>query len=195
MSILSLNSFHYMSTAIPTNELIEMEKDFYNSLLNFWRDHNLYTWEWWILVILSVLSPLVWWKFINKQRITEITAYGLFYGIAATMLDSIGSNALAWVYPVRLTPYLYPQFYPYDLGIVIIPFMLIYQRWGGSFKSFFLVSALQSAFIAFIAERFMTLIHVYHEITWKHIYSFPIYWLLALICWFIITMFKKIEQR
>lgn len=192
MDILSID---FIISTIPTNDLIKMEEIFYGSLMNFWKEHNLYTWEWWFLVLLSILSPIVWWKFINKRRITEITAYGLFYGVGAIILDSIGSNLMAWVYPVRLTPYLYPQLYPYDIGIVIIPFMLIYQRWGSNMIKFFLISGLQSAFIAFIAERFMTFIHVYHEITWKHIYSFPIYWLLALICWLILTRFKKIEQR
>lgn len=196
MDIFIINLFQSLiSNTIPIDELIKMEKTFYDSLQNFWREHNLYTWKWWLLVTLSILSPFVWWKFINKQRITEITAYGLFYGIATTILDSLGSNSLLWVYPVRLTPYLFPQFYPYDVGIVIIPFMYIYQRWGDSFKSFFLISGLQSAFLAFLAERFMEIFNIYLEITWKNIYSFPIYWLLALICWFIITNFKKIEQR
>ncbi|MRH42074.1 hypothetical protein GH741_05220 [Aquibacillus halophilus] len=196
MSTVPLDFYQFlMLNTIPIEDLIQIEKTFQDSLQNFWREHNLYTWKWWLLVILSISSPIVWWMFTDNQRITEVTAYGLFYAVSAITLDSIGSNALAWVYPVRLTPYLNPQLYPYDVGIVIIPFMLIYQRWGGEFKDFFLISGLQSAFLAFLAERFMEFFNIYQEITWKNIYSFPIYWLLAIICWFIITRFKKIERR
>lgn len=196
MNIGSLDLYQYLiSSTIPINDLIQIKKTFHHSLLDFWREHNLYTWKWWFLVLLSILSPIVWWLFIDKKRITEVTTYGLFYGVAAIILDSIGSNALVWVYPVRLTPYLNPQLYPYDVGIVIIPFMMIYQRWGAHFKKFFLLSGLQSAFLAFVAEPLMEFFTIYQEITWKNIYSFPIYWLLAIICWFIITRFKKIEQR
>ncbi|KAA0548431.1 hypothetical protein FZW96_07610 [Bacillus sp. BGMRC 2118] len=184
-----------MSHSIPVDELIRMEQTSYDSLQSFWREHNLYTWRWWLLVVLSILSPIVWWVFSDKKRITEITAYGLFYGVSAIILDTIGNNLLAWVYPVRLTPYLYPQLYPYDVGIVIIPFMFIYQRWGDHFKKFFIFSGLQSAFLAFIAERLMEYLNIYQEITWKNIYSFPIYWLLAIVCWGIITRFKKMERR
>jgi hypothetical protein len=196
MSIVSLDLYQYlMSSTIPIDDLIQIEKTFYNSLQGFWREYNLYTWKWWLLVILSILSPITWWICIDKQRIIEVTAFGLFYGVSAIILDSIGSNSMIWIYPVRLTPYLYPQLYPYDVGIVIIPFMFIYQRWGDNFKKFFLISGLQSAFLAFVAEQFMELFKIYQEITWKNLYSFPIYWLLAIICWFIITRFKKIEQR
>ncbi|MDQ6598962.1 hypothetical protein E2K98_29990 [Bacillus salipaludis] len=196
MNIVSLNLYEYLlSSTIPIDELIQIEKTFYNTIQDFWREHNLYTWQWWLLVILSILSPIFYWIFINKIRITEVTAYGLFYGVSAIILDSIGSNAMAWTYPIRLTPYLFPQLYPYDIGIVIIPFMLIYQRWGDNFKKFFLISGFQSAFLAFVAEQFLEFFNIYQEITWKNIYSFPIYWLLAIICWFIITRFKKIEQR
>lgn len=196
MNIVSLELYQYlMSSTIPIEDLIQMEKTFYNSLQDFWREHNLYTWKWWLLVILSILSPITWWIFIDKQRITEVTAFGLFYGVSAIIFDSIGSSAMVWTYPVRLTPYVYPQLYPYDVGIVIIPFMLIYQRWGGNLKKFILISGLQSAFLAFLAERFMEFFNIYQEITWKNIYSFPIYWLLAIICCLIITKFNKIERR
>lgn len=181
--------------SVNLDELLETEKLFYDTLQNYWKVHNYLTLKWWFLVALSVASPITWFKLVDKKRITEITAFGLFYGIAAVILDSIGSNMMVWTYPVRLTPYLYPQLYPYDIGIVIIPFMLIYQRWGFTFKKFFLVSGLLSAFLAFIAERFMEWLGIYKEITWDHLYSFPVYWLLSLICWTIIKLFKKIEQR
>jgi hypothetical protein len=177
------------------DQVIEAEKEFYETLREYWRDHNYLSFNWWLLVLLSILSPIVWWKTIDTKRITEITAFGLFYGITAIILDSIGSSALVWVYPVRLTPYLYPQYYPYDVGVVIVPFMYLYQRWGNHFKPFLISTGILSAFLAFVAEPFMEWLHIYKELTWKHIYSFPIYWLLGIICWIILKRFKKLESK
>ncbi len=177
------------------DQVIEAEKKFYETLREYWQDHNYLTFNWWLLVFLSILSPIVWWKTIDTKRITEITAFGLFYGITAIILDSIGSSALVWVYPVRLTPYLYPQYYPYDVGVVIVPFMYVYQKWGHHLKPFLISTGILSAFLAFVAEPFMEWLHIYKELTWKHIYSFPIYWLLGLICWIILKRFKKLESK
>ncbi len=181
--------------SISLERLLEEEKLFYKTLQSYWYEHNYLTIRWWILVLLSVLSPIVWFKMVDKKRIIEITTFGMFYGIIAIFLDSIGSNAMVWTYPVRITPYLYPQMYPYDVGIVIIPFMLVYQKAGEHFKRFFIHTGLLAASVAFLAEPTMEWLNMYKEITWKNIYSFPIYWVIGLICWYIVKVLKKIERR
>ncbi|RSK25728.1 hypothetical protein EJF36_01770 [Bacillus sp. HMF5848] len=186
---------YFVFSAIPVDELIQAEQKFYEFITAFWNEYNYLTPQWWLLVFLSVISPFVWYWLIDKKRVIEITCFGLFYGVAAIILDSIGSSFLVWAYPVRLTPHLFPQLYPYDVGIVIIPYMLVYQRWGGTLKRFFIPAGLMAAFLAFIAEPFMEWLGIYKEITWKNIYSFPIYWLLGIICWAIIHYFKKLERR
>lgn len=180
---------------ISLNQLIEMKKKFNSALLNYWRENNFLSPQWWLVVILSIITPIIWYKLVDKTRISEITLLGLFYGISAIILDAIGSFAMVWFYPVRLTPYLYPQLYPYDTCILMIPFMLVYQRWGNNFKQFFIFTGLLSAFQAFFGEPFMEWLKIYQALTWKHIYSFPIYWGLGTFCWLLISLFKKIEQR
>jgi membrane-bound metal-dependent hydrolase YbcI (DUF457 family) len=176
------------------HQLLEIEKAYHQAVQSYWNHHNFLTARWWFLVALSIFPALIWWKLLNKRHVTEITAFGLFYGVSAIILDSMGSNMMVWAYPYSLTPYLNPQLYPYDVGVVIIPFMLIYQRWREDFKKFFLFAGLLSAFLAFAAEPFMEWLNIYEEIIWKNIYSFPIYWLLSLICWGIIKYFKTIEK-
>ncbi|HYK73888.1 MAG TPA: CBO0543 family protein [Pseudoneobacillus sp.] len=181
--------------SISFNEVIKAEKDFYQILRDYWYQDNYLTAKWWLLIFLSIVPPIVWWKHLDKKRVTEITAFGLFFGVAAIILDTIGSNAMIWTYPVRLSPYLYPQVYPYDVGCVIIPFMLVYQRWGKQFKKYILSTIVLSFFLAFVAEPIMEWLGIYKGITWKHLYSFPIYWLLGIICWGILKKFKNLEQR
>lgn len=185
----------YLLDATSLDQLLEVEKAFNDTLRSYWYEYNYLTPKWWLLVSLSIFPPIIWCVFVNKKRILEITAFGLFYGVAATILDSIGSNAMVWTYPVQLSPYLYPQIYPYDVGIVIIPFMFVYQIWSNNFKKYLLYAAFLSAFLAFLAEPAMVWLNIYKELTWKHVYSFPIYWILGVGCWQIIKYFKKIEQK
>ncbi|SDQ08332.1 hypothetical protein SAMN05216232_0457 [Virgibacillus subterraneus] len=193
-NLIPLNELILLNS-ISLPQLIEAHREFSDTFKAYWHQNVFLTPRWWFLIMLSILPAIIWWILVNKKRIIEITAFGLFYGVAAIILDSIGSNALAWTYPYILSPYLRPQLYPYDVGVVIISFMFCYQLWSNSFKKFFLFSGLLAAFLAFVAEPIMVWLGFYKAIYWKHIYSFPIYWLLGIICWGIITYFKKLEQE
>ncbi|RSD25425.1 CBO0543 family protein [Mesobacillus subterraneus] len=185
----------HVLSSISLQELLEAERNYHKVLRSYWYEHNFLTGKWWFLVILSIVPAIMWWIIVDKKKLVENTAFGLFYGVMAIFLDSIGSNAMVWTYPVRLTPYLNPQLYPYDVGVVIIPFMLVYQRYSFSLRKFFIATGLLSLFLAFVAEPSMVYLKIYKEITWKHIYSFPIYWGLGLLCWTIIKKFKSYQQK
>ncbi|WML50080.1 CBO0543 family protein [Neobacillus sp. PS3-34] len=189
-----LYDVHTIGT-VSLHQVLEAERAMHELINTYWYQTSFLTPKWWFLVILSIVPAIIWWFVVDKKRITEVTAFGLFYGVAATILDSIGSNMMLWTYRIRLTPFMDPQFYPYDVGIVIIPFMLVFQRWGKNFKKFALYSLLLSFMLAFVAEPVMEWLKIYKQIIWRNIYSFPIYWLLSLICWGIIRHFKSLEQR
>ena len=189
-----LNEYLMILGSISLEELLDAEEKYHKILRTYWYENNFLTYKWWFLVVLSVVPAIVWWINVDKTRLIENTAFGLFYGVTAIFLDAIGSNAMVWTYPVRLTPYLNPQLYPYDVGVVIIPFMLVYQKYGYSFKKFFISTALLSLFLAFIAEPFMSYLGIYKEITWKHGYSFIIYWILGVVFWAIIKKFKSYDN-
>lgn len=196
MSTVIIDIFNqHLLNSIPFDQVLEEEKKYYHLVRSYWQENNYLTPQWWLLVILSILSPIIWLILVDKKRITEITTFGLFYGISAVILDSIGSNAMFWTYIVSLSPYLHPQMYPYDIGIVIVPFMLVYQKWGNDFKKFLLYTGCLSAFLSFIAEPFMEWLKIYREFSWRHFYSFPIYWILGFVIWVIIKQFKKCEQQ
>ena len=186
-----LNDYMIILTSISLQELIDAEVKYHKVLRTYWYENNFLTYKWWFLLVLSIVPAVVWWVRVDKTKLIENTAFGLFYGVTAIILDSIGSNAMVWTYPVRLTPYINPQLYPYDVGVVIIPFMMVYQKFSMSFKKFFIATGVLSLFLAFVAEPFMVYLGIYKEITWKHIYSFPIYWLIGIMCWAIIKIFKS----
>ncbi len=178
-------------TSPSLEQVLNLEKTFYNTLKSYWYEHNYLTPQWWLLIFFSIIPAIIWWMLVDKNKIFEIMTFGLIFGTIASILDSIGSNAMAWTYPVRISPYLYPQFYPFNVALVIVPFMLIYQWSINNTKKFFLLTIIVAGSHAFIGEPLLQWMGIYKQITWKHLYSFPIYILLGLICRWIVTYLKN----
>lgn len=183
--------FSVMLTNYPSSfeEVLDQEALYYKMLQEYWHHHNLFTLPWWILVFLTIFPPIIWWILLDKTKIFEVMAFGLFLGTIATILDSIGSKMMLWTYPVRLSPYLFPQFYPYDVTLVIIPFMLIYQ-WINDKKKFIIATIILSAFISYIAEPLFQAAGIYKVITWRHIYSLIIYSLISIFTKYVMLFLK-----
>lgn len=189
------STFLVLLTASKAYEKVfQAEARSYELLRQYWYDYNFLTPTWWMLLFLTIITPIIWWFLLDKTKLFEVITYGLFLGTIATILDSIGTKMVFWTYPIRLSPYLFPQFYPYDIALVIIPYMFIYQ-WVTHTKRFILIAILLAAFISYVAEPFFQWTGAYQTITWKHIYSFVIYSLIAVLTKFIMIYLSKKSAR
>lgn len=166
------------------NRLIEIRKMSSQLSLEHWIEAELFTWNWWLSVALLITSWIIWWKVVDKKRIFETLGYGLFIIIFATLSDVIGSELVLWNYPTRILP-IVPRLMPFDFAIAPTIFMSLYQFYP-KWKGFITASVLTSAVLSFIVEPFLILINLYELISWKFIYSFPIYLGAALISKWII---------
>ncbi|HBP63436.1 MAG TPA: hypothetical protein DD730_04010, partial [Desulfosporosinus sp.] len=117
------------------------------------------------------------WKFVDKRRLLEIVAFGFLINILATFLDVVGSELLLWNYTLRILPQI-PLLFPVDFVIVPIFYMLVYQRYT-NWKHYLLASTILAIVLSFVAEPIAVYIGQYQLISWKFIYSFPIYIVLA----------------
>jgi hypothetical protein len=169
----------------------EARKNFLDIYHKYWSENALFTWQWWFLLITVVLSWIVWWKVVDKQRIHLIFNFGCLIAIISFVLDMIGLNHGAWAYPIRLYWACIPPLIPYDLTYIPVVFMLIYQRYGNNTKKAFLAFTITSAIISFIVEPFFIWIGVYRLYWWKHSYSFPIYIVIAFFVRFLVGIFEK----
>ena len=112
------------------------------------------------------------------------------------MLDMIGFNYGAWAYPIHLYWAFIPPLVPYDLFYLPIIFMLVYQGYGQVWKYFLIAIFITSAFISFLIEPLFIWIGIYVEYKWKHIFSFPIYILLACFVKVLVELInKKLTQE
>jgi len=162
------------------------------SLLSFqhWTSYEFLTWRWWLkLIIFAVLILIgIVIVYINKKRRLEMVSYGLLVSLIATVLDVIGTDSGVWQYPVRLFPVQFSEIH--DLLLIPVSYMLIYQsckKW----KSFLIASAVVSIAAAYVIEPIFALLNFYKQITWRHIYSLPVFFVIAVFGKFIIGRLKN----
>jgi hypothetical protein len=165
--------------------------DFLKPFREYWINHELLTWQWWMLLITLILVWVIWVKTVDRKRTQLILNFGLFVGIISTILDMVGTNHGLWAYPIRLYWAFIPPLVPYDLAYLPVIYMLVYQRHGQRWLNFLLVMIVVSAILAFIIEPLFNWMGIYVLYKWKYIYSFPIYILLACFVKFLVELINK----
>lgn len=155
-----------------------------------WKTEALFTWQWWLLVGLTVIPLIIWWKIVDKRRVYEIAFYGCMINIMALLLDDFGTNLLWYNYPIKLIPFL-PPLVTADSILVPIILMIVYQRFSTTWKRFFAANLAAAAFLAFVAESVFIWIGYYELDKWNRAYSFLFYLFSTTLARFIILRIKK----
>ncbi len=169
---------------IPSYQHIqEVRLKFFEMIQERWEANVVFTWRWWLLVILSFLPWVIWWKLVDRKNALTILFYGMIIIIANLILDNIGTDMLWWGYPYKIAPFFPPLFTP-DFTIVPVLMMLVYQ-WFRTYKSFLIANFVLSIVIAFIGEPLFMWAGFYELGSWKLVYSFMYYNLIGLFAkWF-----------
>lgn len=147
--------------------------------VDHWLKFELYSPQFWLLIGLTIIPWFIWVKLVDRKRLLEIIIFGLIISILVTTMDEVGCQLNLWEYLYDIEP-LFPRLIPMNFTLLPIGYMLVYQyftRW----KSFMAANAIVAAFYSFIGEPLLQMLDIYAMLNWKHIYSFPIYILLAVL--------------
>lgn len=71
-------------------KLLTIKKQLLDTQFDYWNGYVVFTFDWWFLVILSVLGWIAWWKTVDRTNFKKIVMYGSFIIIITTILDGIG---------------------------------------------------------------------------------------------------------
>lgn len=170
------------------DNIIEIKTQLRGMFLEHYLTYELFSWNWWLEITIIIVTLLVWWKVVDKKRLLEICFLGLIVNVIATLLDISGSEYVLWEYPVHVLPQVTVML-PIDYVVVPVIDMMIYQKfptWG----KYLIVSTVTAAALAFIAEPLAAYIGQYELITWKYIYSFPIYILINIVAKLLTEWFR-----
>jgi hypothetical protein len=161
--------------------------------LAYWIKYNLFTFNWWLILLTIITFWIVWWRFLDKNRLVEILLFGSFATIIANVLDVIGTSFVLWSYPYALFPVATPLLPANLVGFPVV-YMLTYQYYPGA-KEFFVASVCVSLFFAFGVEVLLEVLGIYQPLDWKHVYSFPIYILIALLIRYTVNKIMLIQKK
>ena len=182
-----------MNKKIIFEEIVRLQSEADQNLRIYWANETVFTLKWWLLVALSMLPPIIWWKLVDRKRLFEIMTYGLLVAVISGLFDAIGVEGDLWEYKYQIIPLL-DVFLVYDISVMPITYMLMYQYFK-SWKSFIIAHLVLAFVFAFVAEPFLVWLDVYQMYNWKHIYSFPIYFLMAIVLkWVMIILNNKLKE-
>lgn len=155
------------------DRIIELKRELNRLFLEHYFEREVFRLTWWIAAALLVVPLVVWWKKVDKSRLTEIMVYGFACNMIAGFLDVFLSDFGMWEYPTRIFPQI-SLFIPVDYVIVPVIGMYLYQKFP-RWSQFLLACTVASAVMTFVGEPLAVAINMYHLITWRYVYSFPIY--------------------
>lgn len=158
-----------------------------------WIKFELFTFQFWILIVILILPWVIWWKLVDKKRLLEIIIYGLIVSTFVTLLDEVGCQLNLWEYRYDIEP-LFPRLIPMNFTMLPIAYMLIYQYFR-KWKSFIIVNILAALFYAFIGESVFEFLDIYELLHWRNIYSFPIYIVLAIMSKIMLNAIMRAHKR
>ncbi|WP_145947246.1 CBO0543 family protein [Paenibacillus sp. Y412MC10] len=163
-----------LSDSYPSFEAIkDAERKLREMRKLYYYGHDLFSIQWWLLLVLLIVPWIVWWKMVDKSRLKDILLYGFALTIIIVLLDDIGRGLGLWSYPHQVFR-LIPRLSSIDYSVLPVIHMLIYQYFR-SWKSFFVANVILALGAAFIAEPLFVWIDIYDMDHWKSIYSFPLY--------------------
>lgn len=74
---------------------------------HIWIQYEFLSWQWLLLVLLSIIPWLVWWK-LRKKESTSRLLYGAFFVMWFSMLlDSFGTELGLWDYRYEILPFFF----------------------------------------------------------------------------------------
>ena len=155
------------------DQIIKAKEQLNDMFVEHYWETEIFSLAWWVSIVLVIVPLIVWWKVVHKKRLLEISVFGLLTNVVATFLDIGLSDHMAWEYPVRILPQM-TLLLPVDYVIVPVVGMLLYQKYA-SWGKFLLAATIASAVMSFICEPLAVYIGMYRLLTWRYIYSFPIY--------------------
>ncbi|GAA0593423.1 hypothetical protein GCM10009001_06990 [Virgibacillus siamensis] len=161
------------------SKLLETQEKYGRLIQQHYFEDVLFSFQWWFLLIIFILVWAVWMIVSDKRRLNTILLAGFFPTVMATIMDEIGLLLHLWSYSYHLLPFTVES-YSINFSIIPVGYMLLYQ-YARKWKTFLIILAVLTAFAVIVAEPVFEFLGIYNLHTWKHVYSAPIYFLMAVI--------------
>lgn len=143
-----------------------------------WLHIELFTWQWWALLVLMITTAFLVWRLSDKKRLIETALYTAVVILFVIVLDEIGDEMLLWYYPVDVF-FMFPPTSAVNISSIPLVYMLVFQLFRG-WKSFTIATLVMSTVFCFAVEPIFVRAGAYVMLQWKSVYGLPLYAFIAL---------------
>ncbi|RKL66625.1 hypothetical protein CR203_15180 [Salipaludibacillus neizhouensis] len=75
----------------PSHEQIQsFNERLFEMRLEKWLNHDLFSFQWFLLLAVLIIPWIIWWRFVDTNRIAPILLYGTLMSLLVLMMDDIG---------------------------------------------------------------------------------------------------------
>lgn len=158
---------------MSTGELVhELRLQLWNVTYARYLNQELFSYQWWGILIMLFISYSLWWKLADKSRLVELLLFGSYVAVSSTVVDIWGVTTAHWQYNIRIFPIL-PAPFPFDYTVIPILLMLAYQ-YGKDWRQYLFWAAIGSAVFSFIMSPIFAVTGIKTFFQWNFAYFFII---------------------
>lgn len=176
-----------------SNELFhQLQLQIWDVTWNRYITQELFSYQWWGVLILLLALYVIWLKLLDKSRAFEIILFGSFVAVQAVFIDIAGFSMGLWQHNIRLFPFV-PGVFPIDFTVVPILLMLA-QQYCSSWSKYLMWSALASILFSFGISPAFQYFDIKAYYNWNFSYFFFLMMVVAITSRATIQMVEKTVQ-
>lgn len=153
----------------------------YQAHMNFWYEHILFSWRWWLGVGVIIIGIIVFLSLRKSRQADRLFYAGFFTAIISMVLDMIGHYLGLWEYRYEVYPP--AAYFPWDIFFiptVVMLLLLVKPAMNPWIKAIVLGLA-----TSLIGLPVLNWLGIYNPLNWHYIYSFPIQVVIYLIAHYV----------
>ncbi|QGQ47856.1 CBO0543 family protein [Metabacillus sediminilitoris] len=157
----------------------EMTNALHKIEMEHWMNHDLFSIQWWSILLLNAILLIIFILFIDRQRILLISlAFMISYALT-TVFDDIGEYFLLWSHPYQLVQFLSPLA---SVEFIVVPSImaLMYQTFS-KWKFYLIADLIVVGIISFIVQPIFVYTDLYKLHNWTYFYSFIVLFIIGII--------------
>lgn len=175
------------------DRIIELRKQIFQIQYEHWTKDTLFSLRWWVMLLAVIILWFMWWKLLDKKRFNEIGLAGFITAVLDFLLNTLGVEMTLWAYPYQIFG-LVRTWSLFELSFITVSFMLLIQYFK-EWKKYLIAITIFGAFGSFIVQPLLIYFKEFRLISWKNLYSFPVYIFIGVVVKFITYKIIDIQKR
>ncbi|MZQ86364.1 hypothetical protein GQF01_30105 [Paenibacillus sp. 5J-6] len=138
--------------------------------LDYWLQHDVFSFQWWIIVIINVLFVALLLILMDRKRTLSTVLTFMTGFIIVGAVDQVGKFFDLWRYPHQLIPFT-ENLNAVDFFVIPSIFAYMYQKFS-TWKSFLIAIVVASLVISYVGEPIFVSLDMYELVRWSYWKSF-----------------------